>query len=181
MGVDNMYTRAIIFVCSIFVASSCSSGVDVESKKALDFVSKNILKATVLYSERISYCDNLTASNIPPKFDKKILNSLNATRENILTAVAFLKFNNYFICERDARLDLAFHLDTMEALKRSLQVDSNSVEELQSSISYPSIKDIELEMKYLKLSPSQRSYYESIFANKPFDLVKVLELNNLMR
>lgn len=98
-----------------------------------------------------------------------------------MTAVAFLNFKNYFLCERDARLELAFHLGTMENLKRSLHVDSISVKELQSLISYPSIKEIELELKYLKLSPAQRSYYESIFENKPFDLMKALELNNLIR
>jgi len=176
-----MYVRSIIFLCSIFVNISCNAGVDIESKKALDFVSKNILTATKSYSERISYCDNLAASNTFPKFDTKTLASLDTKRENTLTAVAFLKFKNYFLCEREARLELTFHLGTMEALKRSLQIDYNSAEELQSIISFPSIKEIELELKYLQLTPSQRSYYESIFVKKPFDLMKVLELNNLMR
>ncbi|VAW48870.1 hypothetical protein MNBD_GAMMA04-1717 [hydrothermal vent metagenome] len=182
MGVDNVaYIRPIVFACSILFVSSCGAGVDTESKEVLDHLSKNILKATTSYGDRIGYCDKLVTSNDVPKLDREKLSSLNATRENILTAVAFLKFNNYFLCERDERLELTFYLETMESLKRELQVDPSSVEKLQSIISYPSRKELELELDYLKLPEPQRKYFESIIGNKPFDLMKVLELNKLMR
>jgi len=69
----------------------------------------------------------------------------------------------------------------MESLKRELQVDLSSVEKLQSVISYPSKRELELELKYLKLPQSQRSYFESVVGNEPFDLIRMLERNRLMR
>lgn len=182
MGVSNIiYFRLLILTCSMLFGSSCGADVDPESRAIIDHASKNILKATTAYSDRIGYCDKLATSNDAPKLDTKKIDTINATRENILTAIAFLKSRNYFLCERDERLELAFHLGTMESIKRELLVDPSSVEELQSIVSYPSIKELELELEYLKLPESQRIYFESTFGSQPFDLMKTLELNNLIR
>lgn len=182
MGVSNIFSiRFFVFTCSVVLCSACNANVGTESKELLDHVSKKALKATASYGERIEHCDKLVESNDVPQFSKEKLTSLNATREDVITAVAFLKFNNYFACERNARMELAFHLGTMESLKRELEVSSSSVEELQSVVSYPSSKELELEIKYLKLSQPQRDYFESIVGRSPFDLMKVLEENNLMR
>lgn len=106
----------IIFCLSIIFSTSCSAAVNADPEEVLDHLSKRILKATAAYGERIEYCDKLVASSEAPKFDKEMLTKLDANREDIVGAVAFLTFNNYFLCERNERLELAFYLGTMKSL-----------------------------------------------------------------
>lgn len=182
MGAVNIFSiRPVLFTCGILLGSACSADIDAESIEVFDHASRNILKATVSQSERIEYCNNLKNSNSVPKFDLKNLASLNATRDDVITAVAFLKFNNDFLCQRQTRLELAFHLGTMAALKRELKTDPSSIDELQSMISYPSSRELEFEVNYLKLSQPQRNYFESIVGERPFDLLEAFEANNLSR
>lgn len=182
MGVSNIFSiRFFVFTCSLALCSACNANVGTGSKELLDHVSRKVLKATASYGERIEHCDKLVETNDVPQFSEEKLTSLNATRKDVITAVAFLKFNNYFACERNARMELAFHLGTLESLKRELDVNSSSVEELQSVVSYPSSKELELEVKYLKLSEPQRDYFESVVGRRPFDLIRTLEANDLMR
>jgi hypothetical protein len=162
------------------LGSVCNAGSDPESKEIFNLASKNILNATASYGDRILHCNKLVMLNDAPKFNMNTLVSLGATREDTLTAVAFLRFNNYFICEKKYRLELAFHLGIMASLKKELKIDSPPVEKLQSVISYPSSRELELELKHLKLSQPQRSYFESAVGDGPFDLLKILEANNLM-
>lgn len=180
MGVVNIFSvRPALFSCCIFFTSACNADVDAESIEIFKHVSRNILKATDSHNERVGYCDELITSSRTPKFNQKVLATLNATRHDVMTAVAFLKFNNDFLCQRQTRLELAFHLGTMATLKREFKIDPSSVEKLQSMMSYPPSYEIEYEVNYLKLPQSQRSYFESIAGDKPFDLVKAIDLNNL--
>jgi len=171
----------IILFLGIIFSSSCGAAVDAGSEEVLEHLSRKILKATASYGERIEHCDKIVASSDAPKFDKEQLTKLNASREDVVAAVAYLSFNNYFLCERMERLDLAFYLGAMESLKKDLKVDTNSVAELQSTVSYPSIRELKLELNYLKLPQSQRDYYESVVGNVPFDLLRTLEENRLIR
>ena len=182
MAVDSLASlRSIVYASSLLFSVVCYAEIDINSTAVLNHVSESILEATTSYSDRISYCDNQVKSNEAPKLDKEYLNSLNATRENSLTAVVYLKSKNYFLCERDARLELAFHLGTMESIRRELLIDPSAVKKLQSIISYPSIRELELELEYLKLPKPQRKYFESVFGIKPYDLMKTLESNQLIR
>jgi hypothetical protein len=178
MGVNNIISiRLFLFACSVVLCSACNAG----DKEVLDHASRKILKSTAAYGDCIEHCDKLVKSSKTPRFDSKKMASLNISREEALTAIAFLKFYNYFQCEREARMELAFHLGTMMSLKRELQVDTSSTEAVQSLVSYPSSRELEMEIRYLELSQSQRDYLESIVGNEPFDLMKALEVNKLMR
>lgn len=173
--------RYIILSLAIVFSASCGAAVDAGSEEVLEHLSRKILKATASYGERIEYCDKIVASSDVPKFDKEQLTKLKASREDVVAAVAYLTFNNYFLCERNERLGLAFYLGAMESLKSTLNVDSSSVSELQSAVSYPSIRELNLELDYLKLPQSQRDYYESIVGDAPFDLMRTLKKNSLIR
>src|SRR5690606_4902977 len=143
--------RYIILFLGVILSSSCGATVDTGSEEVLEHLSRKILKATASYGERVEYCDKIVASSDIPKFETAQLAKLNASREDIVAAVAYLTFNNYFLCERDERLELAFYLGAIESLKKDLKVDSSSVSELQSAVSYPSIRELKLELNYLKL------------------------------
>ncbi|WP_444932061.1 hypothetical protein ACJJIF_09945 [Microbulbifer sp. SSSA002] len=181
MPANKPYLRLAFFFLCTFIASSCNSEASIESKEVINLASRNVLKSTNSYSEQVSQCNELIDTTTPPILNKKKLNDLKATRENILTAIAFIKYKNDFLCERSALLELTFHLGTIENIKKELKLDSSSSEKLQSIISFPSVKELELEVKYLNLPKEQRTYYESKFSDKPFDLIKALELNGIMK
>jgi len=70
MDVDSITPiRPLVFSLSILFCTACSA--DAGSKEIFDHVSKNILKATTAYGDRIGYCDKLVISNGVPKFDRK--------------------------------------------------------------------------------------------------------------
>ena len=182
MAVGNVvFLKFVIVVFCIAFTSICATEDGVDSKKVLEHVSRNILKASSDYGLQIRYCNNIISTNQSPKIDKRSLSDLGITREDAVTAIAFLQFRNYFLCEQEARLKLAFHLGTMESLKKELGLEIKPIENIQSTVSYPSEKELILEIKYLALSEEIRSYFESVLGNEPFDLMTTLEVNRLLR
>jgi len=182
MGVNRLnYTKYFFYVCLVSLGMACRANVEVGSDDILKHVSKNIMKSTSEYGERIEHCDQLVASGETPLMNQKKLKSIDATREVAVVALGYLQFRNYFLCEEDSRLQLAFHLGTMEALKRELGDDIAAVKDMQSVVSYPSRKEIELEIKYQSLTKEQKNYFESTVGKVPFDLMKALQSNNLLR
>lgn len=165
----------------VFVCSACSADVEDSSIEELEYASRNIQRATIAYTDRIKYCDQLTESNPAPKLDDSKLASLNATRADIATALGYFNFDNYFKCEQEARFSFAFYLGTMGSLQKEMKVDFSSIETVQTLAVYPSNREISVAVKYLQLSAPQRKYFESVIGDKPFDLIRALEVNNLMR
>jgi len=176
-----VFLKSITFIVFVVLGSGCLAEEDVDSKEILEYVSRNILKASSDYGLRIEYCDRITFSSQTPKLDKEMLIASDVAREDAVTAVAFLQFRNYFLCEQEARLKLAFHLGIMESLKRELGLEIKSIENIQSTVSYPSKKELALEIKYFTLSEEVRDYFESVVGNKPFDLMATLKANELLR
>lgn len=165
----------------IFVCSACSADVEDSSIELLEYASRNIQRATIAYTDRIEYCAQIAESNPVPKLDANKLVSLNATRADIATALGYFNFDNYFKCEREARFEFAFYLGAMGSLQKEMKVDFSSIETIQTLAAYPSSREISVAVKYLKLSEPQRKYFEFSIGDKPFDLIRALEVNNLMR
>ncbi len=165
----------------IFVCSACSADTEDSSIELLEYASRNIQRATISYTDRIKHCDQVTESNPAPKLDANKLSSLNATRADIATALGYFNFDNYFKCEQDARFEFAFYLGVMGSLQKEMKVDFNSIETIQTLAVYPSSREVSVAVKYLKLSKPQRKYFESVIGDKSFDLIRALEVNNLMR
>lgn len=165
----------------IFVCSSCSADVEDSSIELLEYASRNIQRATIAYTDRIKHCDQMAESNPTPKLDANKLAALNATRADIATALGYFNFDNYFKCEREARFEFAFYLGAMGFLQKEMKVDFSSIATIQTLSVYPSSREISVAVKYLKLPEPQRKYFESVIGDKPFDLIRALEVNGLMR
>lgn len=172
---------ALTIMLGVACNTDASKHPDNAPNETLTFVSEKILKAINTYENRAGHCNDLMESNAAPTLDANKLTALNATREDAVIALSYMRFNNYFICERDARLELAFQLGTMQTLKREMSIDSHVVEDMQDFVAYPSSREIKLEIEYMKLSQDQRSYFESAIGLKPFDLMKALKINKLFR
>ncbi|MBX2807894.1 MAG: hypothetical protein KTR20_04610 [Cellvibrionaceae bacterium] len=183
MAANNMVLlRSLVFIICATLSLGCVAQTKaVEQEEILKHVSLKVLKAVAEYENISGYCTDQASSSKPPKLNNDTLTSLKATRENAVLAVAFLDFRNYFLCEKEVRLKLAFELGTMESLRKELNLDLKPVQEAQSIISYPSKKELELEVKYFSLPQKVRDYFESTIGAKPFDMVETLEMNGLMR
>ncbi|MGK0442458.1 MAG: hypothetical protein ACJA0N_002269 [Pseudohongiellaceae bacterium] len=180
---NNMsFLKSFFLIICVVLGSSCLAQTKaVKSEEVLKYVSRNVLKTFVEYENKIEHCDQLMSSSQPPKLDKKAITTLKVVREDAVLAVGFLKFRNYFLCEQEQRLKLAFQLGTLESFKKELNQEIELVEELQSIASYPSKKELELEVKYFALPKEVRDYFESTIGDSPFELVDALEVNGLMR
>ncbi|BFM05901.1 hypothetical protein [Halioxenophilus aromaticivorans] len=163
------------------VTTGCSAGQTLDNTEESNLLSKKVLEATSIYGARIEWCDAQILKYPGVKFDLNRLKSLGATRTESITAVSFISFNNYYECERKERHNFAFLLATLKNLQVELNVATDSIERIQSLAVYPSSKEIKLEIDYLKLSAEKRAYYESVLGTQPFDLMTVLESNELLR
>lgn len=177
MGLLKLFT--IIFF--VVLSAGCFADTDVPHEDIIKFASLNVLKTFSAYEEKVQYCDQLASASPPKKLDMNKLEDINTTREDAILALGFFKFRNYFNCEKDIRMRLAFELGTLQSLKEHSQQDSKIVNEIQSMVAYPSLKEIELEVKYLALPKAAQDYFESTIGDSPFDLLQSLEHNGLMR
>lgn len=164
----------------MMTTAGCLAEEKSSSTQVMEQVSRNILKATSEYSARIELCDQKISANSVPKLEANRLSNLGVNRQDTVAALAYLHYRNYFLCEKDARLVLAFHLGTLASLKREFGAEESSIETIQSSISYPSEKEISLEIKFLALSDEVRNYFESVVGKEPFDLFATLDAYKLL-
>ena len=160
--------------------ASCLADENESSTQVMEQVSRNILQATSEYSARIELCDQKISANSVPKLEINRLSNLGVNRQDVVAALAYLHYRNYFLCEKDERLALAFHLGTLASLKQEFGAEGRSVETIQSSVSYPQEKEIRLEIKYLALSDEVRRYFESVVGKEPFDLFATLDAYKLL-
>lgn len=172
--------RSFSLISCLFFCSFCNAENNINTD-ILSSISKDILKATEAYGTQIEHCDKISRQSPTPKFNSAKLSSLGITREDAVIAIAYLKFNNTFLCEKKTKLELAYYLGVMNHARRELNMNTDPTEKLQSTLSYPSINEIKLKIQYLNLSYEKQSYFESIIGKLPFNLIKTLEKNDLMR
>lgn len=125
-------------------------------------------------------CGRQAQSRVVPKFDKGELEKLDAKREDILVAVGHLSFKNSFDCELEARRALAFDLGTLDSAKKAFKVDDGSIDKIQGALVYPSVRELDYSAKYIRLPSKLKKYMEQTIGEKPFDLLSVLEANELL-
>lgn len=165
---------AVLFLFSSFPALSDSS---VGKDAVLSYVNHRVMKATKNLGDRITYCDKQRALNAIPLLDKQAIKSNQISKQQIIIAIAFFNQNNYTKCEGSARIALAYELGTLAATKKHYHLDAQIVEEANLGLMHPSIKEIEVSIKYSRLPEEQKNIFKATFGEKPFDLLKTLEAN----
>ena len=180
MVVSKMRLKLICVLCSLTLFA-CGSIADDKSSsnKVLDLLSRKILTATTNYGKRIDKCDQDIKRNETPKLSEAKLQTLVITREEAITALAYLQFDNYHRCTESEKKALGFLLETMEHLRQSLGEEAPE-QSLQTEVIYPSQRELLLEVNYLNLPDSKREYIEGVVNGRVFDLIKALEVNQLL-
>ena len=182
MAANNFINRTCSVLAICIFSFSCQA--DSNSNETLSYLSKATIEAQDKYESRLNHCNEQVSKNNIPELSKSELTAVNATKKQTLTAIAFFQFRNYFNCERNERLELAFKLGTMDLLKKDLDISADAKElesyifTYESSVLYPTNKELELKVNYLKLPVNQKKYFESKIGDKPYDLIKALEFTS---
>jgi len=174
-------SRSQLFCAILFFTSAiCSAGdKEISQDKILQHFSERVMLSTAKLGEAITACEESSRSNSMPSLDDDQLTELNASREDLLIALAHLNFVNHLKCTQEANFSLAFELGALRSAKEELGVPTENVNEAQGKLVYPSVKTAEYALKYAELPADLRSYLEEVVGEDPFELIAMLQSNGL--
>lgn len=174
--------KAVFLILFSFICGGCKAGEDTPNIDILEHISRKVLLASSEYGRRIKYCDNLVLNSKLPLVDDVWLSTTKEKRMQAITAISYLSFHNYFLCEKDALLMLSYHIGIMESLNSNVNAkyDMKAHAGVRDLMVFPSQQEIELEIQYLALPIDVKNYFESVIGLSPFDLIKTLEKNKLI-
>ena len=98
----------------------------------------------------------------------------------MIIALTCISFRNNFSCEKDAKVKLAYDLGALASAKRKSKQSVKEITDIEDNLIYPTIKQTQLSIKYLRLPVSVRKHIFTSLGNKPFDLIKPLKINRLL-
>lgn len=180
--VCEMVVKSYLFfgVLMLFSFSiNASDYTEVKREEILVGLQKNITKSTDMLAENIKYCKKIQLGNTPV-LDKSI-QELTSTRDDIYIGLGHLSFRNMFTCVKKSKMELAYKLGMLRITKETYQIDTKDILEVESNLIYPSIKEIELAVKYSRLSLKFRKYLETVVGDAPFNLLKTIDKNKLQK
>lgn len=184
------------FVVALTLLACLSRVAEADTKEELgstiDHIFVKVVEAIGVYGQRINYCDSVAADSDGPLLDRARLGSLGATREDMILALAYFSRKNYYQCEKEERLALVFHLGTVSAVAKELQVAPDHIEKLESQllvtstlqdiVVFPTAGEVHNEMLYNKLPQRQRDYYKlALGGSGPYQLIQTAMSNGLTR
>lgn len=180
MAVSNINIKLISFVIIFILSFSVQAERKLSNEDVIHYLSKKVAKSTSSLGRIIDECEIRRSNSKSALLDKNKLKKLHANRKDIIIALSYISFRNAFNCEKSARVKLAYDLGVLASSKRHLNADVKGINDIESNLIYPSIKEAKLEIKYLTLSKSLRNYVLKAVGDTPFDLLKVLKINSLL-
>ncbi len=171
----------LVFFYVIFISSfSISAESKISDNDVIDFLHKNIAKSTAVLGNIIDSCEKKRLNANIVVLNAKQLKILKAKNSDVIIALTHISFNNTFKCEKSTRVNLAYDLGLLASVKRQYQSKIKDLNEIEDNLIYPSVKQIRLSIKYLKLPVNMKKYIKGAVGDKPFDLIKVLRINHLL-
>lgn len=168
-------------ICLLPLACSAESGSDPEAKELTGMLSKDLASSTAALRQRIETCEQKISSGEVPELEEETLVDLGAEREQLLTALGHLHFQNRFECERDAREKVAFDLGMLEMVRGDLDEEEENARQVREGLIYPSVEQLRYRQRYEALPEQLRTYVEDEVGSAPFDLMAALKANELLK
>jgi len=179
--VANRIKLKFIFIYVFFIfAFSVSAESKVSDNDIFNFLHKNIAKSTAELGKVIESCEKKRLNSVAVLLNVDSLKKLKAKNSDVILALTYINFNNSFKCEKSARIKLAYDLGLLTSVKRQHQSNIKNINEIEDNLIYPSVKQIRLSIKYLKLPAKLKEYIRVTAGDKPFDLLKILRINHLL-
>jgi hypothetical protein len=153
---------------------------NVSNNEVIDYLHKNIAQSTVELGASIQACEKQRMNSKAMLLDTSKLEELNANKKDILIALTHFNFRNSYMCEKSARLKLAYDLGKLASIKRKLNSNIKEVTSIEDNLIYPTVNQTKLSIKYLNLPILLKKYIHTSIGDKPFDLIKTLKINSLL-
>lgn len=172
--------KATFVLFLTFVAPICAAIEDEHGQtQIVSYLTDNLMSSLDRMGRAIEACDQIAETRSAPILDKGRLTEFNASREDLLTALAHLSFANHFDCTRQARLSMAYDLGTLVAVQKEFGTAARDWAEVHQEVGYPSARTIHYAVMYKELPVDLRAYAEEIVGQEPFALIDALKANNI--
>lgn len=155
---------------------NASDSTEVSQEEILVGLQKNVTKSTALLATNIKQCKKDSLGNTPI-LDKNSQVLASAAKNDLYIGLGHLSFRNMFKCVKKSKMALAYNLGMLRTIKASYNLETKDILDVESSLIYPSVKEIELTIKYARLSPKFREYLETTVGNAPFNLLETIDKN----
>ena len=172
--------KLIIFNVIFILSFSVSAESKVSDRDVINFLHKNVAKSTTILGNVIDSCEKKRLNTDVVLLNTKQLKILKVKNNDVIIALTYISFNNSFKCEKSARINLAYDLGLLASVKRQYQSNVKDINEIEDNLIYPSVKQIRLSIRYLKLPARLKKYIKEAVGNKPFDLIKTMKTNHLL-
>lgn len=170
-----------VFIYVIFIfAFSVSAESKVSDNDIFNLLHNNIAKSTAELGRVIETCEKKRLNSVAVLLNVDLLKKLKAKNNDVIVALTYISFNNSFKCEKRARINLAYDLGLLASVKRKHDSNIKDINEIEDNLIYPSVKQIRLSIRYLKLPDKLKKYIKEAVGNKPFDLIKTMKINHLL-
>lgn len=180
MVANKINLKFIIFNVIFILSFSISAESKVSDIDIVNYLHKNVAKSTVKLGNKIELCEKIRLNSDVVLLNVDQLETLKAKNSDVIIALTHISFNNTFKCEKSTRVNLAYDLGLLASVKRQYQSKIKDLNEIEDNLIYPSVKQIRLSIKYLKLPTKLKKYIKETVGNKPFDLIKTLKTNHLL-
>ena len=135
------------------------------------YVEKNLKKALTQWGKQVKVCQEKEEKN-PLHFEPESLEKLNITLLEFRTATMTLNYKNYMQCIKEKENEFMFQ----SLLVYKIQKENG--EEGKDALNFvlealPSSEVLEAFIKYEKLFPKVKAYFEKYIGIEPFNIVKV--------
>jgi hypothetical protein len=178
--ITQIFIGGALFI-SVGIQCQADPTKDISTIELRSHVERKVASATADYGAKVEQCSAAAASAdliSLADLDKK----LNLNREQLIAAIGHLSFRNLSTCSRNEKRDLFYLIGQLEKLDKITQGTNASSFSIADNLDlFPTKKEFELDLKYNQIPEGDRQALEDLFSDKPFDLVKTLEENNLMR
>jgi hypothetical protein len=164
----------------ILISSACAGTESASNTNTvIEHAKRQVAVRTAELGEQITICNTQLESSSIPDITHGRLIDMGVTRLQIISALTYLSFRNFTLCEGRTREALAFALGTLSPLTDQYGLKLDSIDDIQSQLIYPSSRGIELEIEFLNLNDQVKNILLSAVGDRPFDLPETLRKNKL--
>jgi len=170
----------LLLVATVFVSTVAAAKQEVSQAEILNNLRIKVEALTKLYEDRVDFCEQQAQRTPLPVLDMGYMLSIDVTKEQIITGLGYLYGRNETKCEGDLKIKLAYAIGSFSSMKQDYNLDTSLTgDDISVEVLYISYKAIEFEIKYYRLPEKLRIYLEKLIGDKPFEVIKAVEKNNL--
>lgn len=181
MVVNKNNLRVILFNIFLLLSTLSSAESKVTENEIIKFSQNNVTESTRKLGNRIEYCEKLKQRTNNFLLNKSYLKKIGANNNDVIIALTQMSIKNNFECEKNAKVELSYHLGMLASIKRQYKLNIKEITGVEDNLIYPSIKEVSVSVKYSKLPNKLKQYIHTVVGDKPFNLIKVLMDNHLIK